>query len=85
MQVKQHAIRRYRKRTGRKRLSKDKVVRDIQNQIKRHAIRRVYNKDTGQYRVVTPKFVAVCDRNWVITILDPPSNIQEASTPKARS
>lgn len=80
MIIKQHAIRRYRKRAGARRMSKERVVRDIQQQIKHHAKSRKYNKDTGQYRVVTPKFIAVCERNTVITILYPPGLANKATT-----
>ena len=34
-------------------------------------MKKIYNHATGQYRVVTPKFVAVCEKGMVVTILPP--------------
>ena len=70
MVIEKHAVRRYKKRIGKKHASRKRIERDINNQIENHAIHRYTVNDSGQYRIETPKFVAVCHKNTVITIMD---------------
>jgi single-stranded DNA-specific DHH superfamily exonuclease len=70
MIVGKHAVRRYKKRIGKKNASRKRIVRDIQKQVMNHAINRYTINDSGQYRIETPKFIAVCHKNTIITILD---------------
>lgn len=74
MIVTNHAIRRYRSRIGKsKRTSPQRIREHIKNQIENHAIYtyKVYSVDRyGAYHVVTPTFVARCQGNRVITILE---------------
>lgn len=69
MKVGKHAIRRYKQRIGRRTASKERIIKDIKNQIENHCMKKIYNHLTGQYRVETPKFVAVCEKGMVVTIL----------------
>jgi hypothetical protein len=71
MKIGKHAIRRYKSRIGKRTASKDRIEKDIKKHIETATIKTVYNKDTGQYRIWTPKFIAVCEKGMVVTILPP--------------
>lgn len=75
MKIGRHAIRRYKSRIGGRTSSKQRIEKDIKNQIKNHCMKKIYNHATGQYRVVTPKFIAVCEKGMVVTILPPSEQI----------
>lgn len=77
MKVGKHAIRRYKQRIGRRTASRERIIKDIKNQIQNHCTKKIYNDFTGQYRVETSKFVAVCEKGTVVTIL--PINEQQLS------
>ena len=69
MKVGMHAVRRYKKRIGCRTASRKRICQLINREIERNMIRKTYNKTTGQYRIETSKFVAVCEKGMVITIL----------------
>lgn len=69
MKIGQHAVRRYKKRIGNRTASKQRICTLINKEIQNNTKRRVHNKATGQYRIETSKFVAVCERGMVVTIL----------------
>lgn len=71
MKVGQHAVRRYKSRIGNRTASKQRICTLINKEIQRNTLRKVHNKITGQYRIETTKFVAVCERGMVVTILPP--------------
>lgn len=71
MKIGVHAVRRYKKRIGCRTASKKRICHLINKEIEKNTIRRKYNKETGQYRIETPKFTAVCDKGKVVTILFP--------------
>jgi hypothetical protein len=71
MRIGKHAVRRYKQRIGKRTSSKERIEKDIKKHIETATIKKVYNKDTGQYRIWTPKFIAVCEKGMVVTILPP--------------
>jgi hypothetical protein len=73
MKVGVHAIRRYKSRIGGRTSSKQRIVSIIKKEIEKNAMRKTYNQVTGQYRIETPKFIAVCEKGLVVTILPPAS------------
>lgn len=70
MIIGKHAVRRYKKRIGKKHASRKRIEKEIKSQIERYTIHRYTVNSSGQYRIETPKFVAVCYKNTVITIMD---------------
>lgn len=73
MKIGQHAIRRYKSRIGGRTASRKRIESIIKKEIENNLKRRTYNPKTGQYRLETGKFIAVCERGMVLTIL-PPAN-----------
>lgn len=73
MKIGTHAIRRYKKRIGCRTASKKRICSLINKEIEKNTIRKDYNKITGQYRIQTASFIAVCERGMVVTILYPAS------------
>jgi hypothetical protein len=73
MKVGVHAVRRYKSRIGCRTSSRKRIVSIIKKEIEKNTQRRIYNHETGQYRIETPKFVAVCEKGMVVTILPPAS------------
>lgn len=71
MKIGKHAIRRYKQRIGKRTSSKERIERDIKRYIETATLKTVYYKTTGQYRIWTPKFIAVCEKGMVVTILPP--------------
>lgn len=72
MKIGKHAVRRYKSRIGGRTSSKKRICTQIKKEIERNTVRKIYNDLTGQYRIETTRFVAVCDKGTVITILPPP-------------
>lgn len=83
MNIKQHAVRRYKKRIGDRTASKQRIIKKINKEIEKNTVKREFNDNTGQYRIYTRQFVAVCRKNTVITIL-PPKEVLKPSTAKMR-
>lgn len=83
MNIKQHAVRRYKKRIGDRTASKQRIIRKINKEIEKNTVKKEFNNDTGQYRIYTRQFTAVCRKNTVITIL-PPREIPKPFTAKMR-
>jgi hypothetical protein len=69
MKIGVHAVRRYKKRIGCRTASKKRICDLINKEIERNTVRKMYNKMTGQYRITTSKFIAVCEKGMVVTIL----------------
>jgi hypothetical protein len=74
MKIGKHAIRRYKKRIGKRTATRERIEKDIKKHIETSTIKKVYYKETGQYRIWTPKFIAVCEKGMVVTILPPNEN-----------
>lgn len=71
MKIGRHAVRRYKQRIGKRTSSKERIEKDIKKHIETATIKKVFYKETGQYRIWTPKFIAVCEKGMVVTILPP--------------
>lgn len=71
MRIGKHAVRRYKQRIGKRTSSKERIEKDIKKHIETATIKKVFYKETGQYRIWTPKFIAVCEKGMVVTILPP--------------
>jgi hypothetical protein len=69
MKVGVHAVRRYKQRIGLRTASKKRICTLINKEIEKNTVRKVYNQLTGQYRIETSKFIAVCEKGMVVTIL----------------
>lgn len=74
MKIGKHAVRRYKQRIGKRTSSRERIIKDIQKQIENFELDRSYNQATGQYRIRTPKFTAVCEKGMIVTILPPNEN-----------
>lgn len=79
MKVGQHAIRRYKSRIGGRTASRRRIIDSINKEIDKNTLRKVYNNKTGQYRIETMKFTAVCEKGKIVTILPPASQQQQVS------
>lgn len=66
-----HAIRRYKKRVGKKSASRKRIAEIIKDEVRNNASNVSYNQKTGQTRIYTQKFTAVVYKNNIITILFP--------------
>jgi pyruvate-formate lyase len=71
MNIKQHAVRRYKKRIGDRTASKKRIISKINKEIEKNTFKKEKISIDGHYRIYTPHFVAVCKKNTVITILRP--------------
>lgn len=71
MNIRQHAVRRYKRRIGDRTASRERIIRKINREIEKNTVKKSFNENTGQYRIYTTQFVAVCKKNTVITILPP--------------
>jgi hypothetical protein len=69
MRIGVHAVRRYKRRIGCRTASKRRICDLINKEIGKNTVRKIHNKATGQYRIETSKFVAVCEKGMVITII----------------
>jgi hypothetical protein len=69
--INDHAIRRYKKRFGKKRLSKRKVIALINKDLRDDVIGTRKCSSPGYYIMKTSKYNAVCYKNRVITIMLP--------------
>lgn len=69
MKIGVHAVRRYKRRIGCRTASKKRICDLINKEIEKNTVRKIYNKVTGQYRIETSKFIAVCEKGMVVTIL----------------
>jgi len=68
LNVRKHAINRYKQRFGNKNTSGHKVKDKIKKEIKKNTIRK-YRDSKGYVIVITKKFKAVLYRNNVVTVL----------------
>lgn len=69
MLVTDHAIRRYKKRVGKKTASKRRIFSQINRDLEKDVRYRKQSKVDNHYILVTSKYKAVCYRSRVITIL----------------
>ena len=79
MKIGIHAIRRYKTRIGYRTASKKRICSLINKEIEKNTVRKVYNNVTGQYKIETLKFVAICERGMVVTILPPVAEQERVS------
>jgi len=68
--IKDHAIRRYKRRIGYKTSSKKKVVKSINNALNKDLLERRPSYIEGYHILVTSKFQAVVYRNKVVTVTE---------------
>jgi hypothetical protein len=69
--INDHAIRRYKKRFGKKRASKRKIIALINKDLRDNVIGKRNCSSPGYYILKTPNYNAVCFKNRVITIMLP--------------
>jgi hypothetical protein len=69
MKIGVHAVRRYKQRIGCRTASRKRICSLINKEIEKNTVRKIYNKLTGQYRIETSKFIAVCEKGMVVTII----------------
>ncbi|MFE4029276.1 hypothetical protein ACFX4N_24300 [Priestia sp. YIM B13551] len=70
MRIMAHAIRRYKRRIGKRTASRKRVITQINRDLQRDVRLRKASKIKDHYILVTSKYQAVCYRNRVITIMD---------------
>jgi len=76
MKIGKHAVRRYKSRIGCRTASRKRICNLINKEIENNTIRKQSFKHTGQYRIHTKKFTAVCEKGMVVTILYPDEHPQ---------
>lgn len=79
MLIRDHAIRSYKKRLGRKTASKKRIIAQINRDLKNDVKERRSSHVPGHYILITSKYQAVCYKKEVFTIKyldDDPRNLE---------
>lgn len=70
MIIGRHAIKRYKRRIGKKHANRRRIVDDINYYIENYSTCKYKANGDGYYKIETPKFTAVCFKNTVVTLYD---------------
>lgn len=68
MLIRDHAIKKYKKRIGKRTASKSRIISAINHDIKHDLKERKPSNEYGCHTLITSKFQAICKGNTVLTI-----------------